>query len=274
MSIKKHLFSILIFIVYTSIFAQDSTPSFAKLSPKTQLLLATPEQAIRQRIGQDYVYHTIAGKTYLSGLIKMNTIQTPAAFKALGVNVGTKAGNIWTVQIPMENIKAFTQLNMIDYIELDEPISMNLDSVVRTTRADSVHAGINIVMPFTGKDVVVGVVDIGFDYTHPTLYDSLGNTYRVKRVWEQRKSGTPPTAYGYGTKLSTAFPCLPLKPITAPIHMVCTLWESLQEADEKVMPPAITNFKAWPLRAILYLLELHLTLRNGKTQAYRALWMG
>jgi hypothetical protein len=80
MSIKKHLFSILIFIVYTSIFAQDSTPSFAKLSPKTQLLLATPEQAIRQRIGQDYVYHTIAGKTYLSGLIKMNTIQTPACF--------------------------------------------------------------------------------------------------------------------------------------------------------------------------------------------------
>jgi minor extracellular serine protease Vpr len=201
MSIKKHLFSILIFIVYTSIFAQDSTPSFAKLSPKTQLLLATPEQAIRQRIGQDYVYHTIAGKTYLSGLIKMNTIQTPAAFEALGVNVGTKAGNIWTVQIPMENIKAFTQLNMIDYIELDEPISMNLDSVVRTTRADSVHAGINIVMPFTGKDVVVGVVDIGFDYTHPTLYDSLGNTYRVKRVWEQRKSGTPPTAYGYGNEI-------------------------------------------------------------------------
>jgi minor extracellular serine protease Vpr len=131
----------------------------------------------------------------------MNTKQTPSSFEALGVTVGTKAGNIWTVQIPAENVKAFTQLNTIEYIELDEPISLNLDSVVRTTRADSVHGGINLAMPFTGKDVVVGVVDIGFDYTHPTLYDSLGNTYRVKRVWEQRKSGTPPTSYSYGNEI-------------------------------------------------------------------------
>jgi minor extracellular serine protease Vpr len=201
MSIKNCFFFFLLFIVNTAIFAQESILPSAKLSPKTKLFLANQPEGFNKPVLQDYVYQKIAGKTYLSGLIKMNTKQTPGGFEALGVKIGTKAGNIWTVQIPIENVKAFTQLNTIEYIELDEPISLNLDSVVRTTRTDSVHAGINLVMPFTGKDVVVGVVDIGFDYTHPTLYDSLGNTYRVKRVWEQRKSGTPPTAYGYGNEI-------------------------------------------------------------------------
>lgn len=201
MSIKNCPLFFLLFIVNTSIIAQESTVSSAKLSPKTKLFLANQPDGIYKPVLQDYVYQNRAGKTYLSGLIKMKTKQTPSGFEALGVKIGTKAGNIWTVQIPIENVKAFTQLNTIEYIELDEPISLNLDSVVRTTRADSVHGGINLAMPFTGKDVVVGVVDIGFDYTHPTLYDSLGNTYRVKRVWEQRKNGTPPTAYGYGNEI-------------------------------------------------------------------------
>ena len=201
MSIKNSFLFILVLAFYSTVTAQEKNSSNTHLSPKTKLLIASYPENITKAQLQDYVTHNIGGKTYLSALIKMNTKQTPSSFEALGVTVGTQAGNIWTVQIPVENVKAFTQLNTIEYIELDEPISLNLDSVVRTTRADSVHGGINLAMPFTGKDVVVGVVDIGFDYTHPTLYDSLGNTYRVKRVWEQRKSGTPPTSYSYGNEI-------------------------------------------------------------------------
>ncbi len=201
MLIKNCLLLILFIVFCSTVTAQEKNSPSNHLSPKTKLLLASYPENITKAQLQDYVAHNIGGKTYLSALIKMNTKQTPSSFEALGVTVGTKAGNIWTVQIPLENVKAFTQLNTIDYIELDEPISLNLDSVVKTTRADSVHGGINLAMPFTGKDVVVGVVDIGFDYTHPTLYDSLGNTYRVKRVWEQRKSGTTPTAFSYGNEI-------------------------------------------------------------------------
>lgn len=201
MSIKSHLLFGLSFTLFLSVFGQENSIAITKLSPKTKLFVSAYPDANNRTQLQEYVCHKIAGKTYLSALIKMNTKQTPTAFETLGIKIGTKAGNVWTVQIPIENVKGFTQLNNIEYIELDEPISLNLDSVVRTTRADSVHSGINLAMPFTGKDVVVGVVDIGFDYTHPTLYDSLGNTYRVKRVWEQRKSGTPPSTFSYGSEI-------------------------------------------------------------------------
>ena len=43
--------------------------------------------------------------------------------------------------------------------------------------------GKNLPHPYTGKDVIVGVVDGGFDYTHPNFYDKEGKTYRLKRVW-------------------------------------------------------------------------------------------
>ena len=50
---------------------------------------------------------------------------------------------------------------------------------------------------YKGKNVVVGIIDIGFDYNHPSFYDGQGNC-RIKRVWEQNKLGTPPTGYNYG----------------------------------------------------------------------------
>ncbi|MDB5284807.1 MAG: hypothetical protein JWO06_3882 [Bacteroidota bacterium] len=57
-------------------------------------------------------------------------------------------------------------------------------------------------MGYTGKDVVLGVMDVGFDFTHPTFYDTLGKTYRIKRIWEEKVSGTPPTGFIYGSELT------------------------------------------------------------------------
>jgi minor extracellular serine protease Vpr len=55
-----------------------------------------------------------------------------------------------------------------------------------------------------GKGVVTGIVDIGFQATHPNFYDSLGKNYRVKRFWHQ---GYPnldgPKPYNYGILFST-----------------------------------------------------------------------
>ncbi len=50
-----------------------------------------------------------------------------------------------------------------------------------------------------GKDVVVGIVDVGFQTTHPTFYNETGTAYRVKRFWQQNyanKMGPAPYFYG------------------------------------------------------------------------------
>ena len=120
----------------------------------------------------------------------------------MGIIIGTKAGNIWTIKIPVENVEKLTSLEKgIDFIQLDQPIFSNMDKAREKTKVDSVHIGASLPQAFTGKDVVVGILDVGFDYAHPTFYDETGNNYRIKRIWEQKSTGTPPANYSYGHEI-------------------------------------------------------------------------
>jgi subtilisin family serine protease len=69
---------------------------------------------------------------------------------------------------------------------------------------DAIHNGQYLPQGYDGTGVVVGVIDIGFEYGHPSFYASDGTTYRVKRVWDQNAtSGTAPAGYSYGRELAT-----------------------------------------------------------------------
>lgn len=53
--------------------------------------------------------------------------------------------------------------------------------------------------PIKGNDVVVGIVDIGFQTTHPTFFNENGTQYRVKRFWQQKYANQlGPAPYKYG----------------------------------------------------------------------------
>jgi subtilisin family serine protease len=58
----------------------------------------------------------------------------------------------------------------------------------------------NLSQNYTGKGVMVGVVDIGFQTDHPTFYSKDGKRYRVHKFWNQQRVGTPPTGFNYGTE--------------------------------------------------------------------------
>ncbi len=53
-------------------------------------------------------------------------------------------------------------------------------------------------VPFRGKGVIVGIVDVGFDLLHPAFFTADG-TSRVLRFWDQnRKEGTGTARFSYG----------------------------------------------------------------------------
>jgi subtilisin family serine protease len=64
---------------------------------------------------------------------------------------------------------------------------------------DSVHLGVGgLSQGYTGKNVIIGVVDTGIDYQHPDFQDTNGNT-RVIRYWDHSINGAnPPMPYNYG----------------------------------------------------------------------------
>lgn len=169
-----------------------------KLSANLMQLLNKPSTYEANRLG---VLSKINSNDYVSTLIKVNAKFNEETILQLGAFIGTKAGNIWTVQVPVTKIKAFTELAYIEYIQLDEPVIGMLDAANKSARVDSVQNGINLPLAYSGKGVVVGIIDAGFDYTHPSFYDTTGKVLRLKRVWEQRNAGTPPTGFNYGNEI-------------------------------------------------------------------------
>jgi minor extracellular serine protease Vpr len=189
-------------LILSVILLNSASAQKAKLSPQSTLYMMHA-QKLGLKVHQDgYVYKTVNNTKYMSTMIKVGTI-SEASLTAIGAHIGTKAGNIWTVQVPIQNLEAFINIDGIEYIQFDEPVFSNMDTARVTTRVDSVHSGINLPMPYSGKDVVVGIIDAGFDYSQVNLFDTLGTTYRVKKIWEQKNPGTPPLSYFYGNELTT-----------------------------------------------------------------------
>lgn len=193
--------SLITLIICTSVatFCNAKSTKPAQLSAKTKLYLHEVAKSQNNKAPiNGYVYKQIAGIWYLSALIKVNEEVNEASVTSTGTILGTKAGKIWTVQIPLGSINELANVSGIKNIDLDAPIAPAMDAARKTTRADSAQKGYNLPTPMTGRGVVVGIIDAGFDYDHPTLYDSLHEQYRVKRIWAQKGSGTPPAGYTYG----------------------------------------------------------------------------
>ncbi len=182
-----------------------SASAQSSLSPHTKLYLRELEEARKSdMVPKGYIHKLLpGGELCVSTLIKVdNKLQADAQLATIGAHVGTKAGDIWTVQVPVNKVSEFIQLKGISYIQVDEPVHPNLDSARKTTRVDSVHAGYNLKIPYSGKNVVVGVIDFGFDYNHPDMWDTAGKQYRIKKVWELNTPGTPPQGYSYGHEMT------------------------------------------------------------------------
>ncbi len=197
----KKLLSALILCIAITTLSYARSEKTAQLSARTKLYLHQIAKAENKKAPiKGYVYKHIGGKWYVSALIKVNEDVNEAAVIATGSKIGTKAGKIWTMQIPLGGIADLAKVAGVTHIDVDAPIAPTMDAARKTTRADSAQKGFNLPMPMTGKGVVVGIIDAGFDYDHPTLYDSLHGEYRVRRVWAQKGSGTPPAGYTYGNE--------------------------------------------------------------------------
>lgn len=137
---------------------------------------------------------------YLSTLATVN-----ATFKETDLPdnfiVGSRIHHIITLKIPINQLQEIHALKGIDYLEIATPIQPRITDAVLDLRADSVHDGFGLQQSYTGKNVIIGVTDWGFDYSHPMFYDTALNNTRILAAWDQFKtSGPAPSGMAYGTE--------------------------------------------------------------------------
>jgi peptidase families S8 and S53 len=65
-----------------------------------------------------------------------------------------------------------------------------MDTTRLVVNAEKVYTDEGLSQSYTGRGVVVGVQDIGFDLTHPNFYSADMSQYRIKALWDQLSRDT------------------------------------------------------------------------------------
>ncbi len=129
-----------------------------------------------------------------------------AALDRLGVRIILETSGLATARIPASAVAALAEVEGVEYIQLASPVSQMLDLARPEVGGDRVRQGEGLQQGYTGKGVIVGVVDSGFDYGHAAFRDSEGNL-RIKRIWEQGTTpsggAASPEKFGYGMELTS-----------------------------------------------------------------------
>ncbi|MGM9803207.1 MAG: S8 family serine peptidase [Muribaculaceae bacterium] len=114
----------------------------------------------------------------------------------MGVEVNHRFGNVATVMIPRNALQRVSNLAHVKSVQLAQTLSVDNDHARAMTHVDEVHNAQGLTMPFTGKDVVLGMVDVGIDFNHAAFADADGNN-RVKAVYlPSDNSGDAPEVDG------------------------------------------------------------------------------
>ena len=115
--------------------------------------------------------------------IKVNDNLNENDLKAIGVEITARYDGFVSAIVKKDvNNNLIKRVNGVEHVASAITLMTCSDSVRFYSRVDGVHLGNNIGRPYTGKDVIVGVIDCGFDFNHINLCDQDGVT-RVKAVY-------------------------------------------------------------------------------------------
>ena len=114
-------------------------------------------------------------------------------------SVGTSINGILTATVPLSLVPALAGKQSLLNIVLSRTLHPLLDVSVPAVQGDLVHSGDHgtLPRPYTGRNVIIGIIDTGIDLKHPDFLYPDGST-RVIALWDQIASGIPPTGYIYG----------------------------------------------------------------------------
>ncbi len=169
---------------------------------QSQLLRSKGE--VNEALINHYPIYNIDGRWYLSMLARANQNFNPEELKWQRILFSAPVQQLLSIKVPLQKLSSLQEIKGLDYLEIAGKINPNLDKAIKDLRADSVHQGIGLPQGYTGKNVLIGVTDWGFDYTHPVFYDTLLQQNRIFAAWDQFKTNGPaPNGFNYGTEYDT-----------------------------------------------------------------------
>lgn len=142
------------------------------------------------------------------------TLQTTDAtsLEQYGIKVGTQVGEYTTALIPASLFSRLHEIPSISHIDAGNYAYPALDEALPDIGYPQILQTYGT-SKYLGKGVIVGIVDIGFQWDHTAFRNADGST-RILAAWNQNDTtGISPDPYSYGSlydtqeKLFAAEPC-------------------------------------------------------------------
>lgn len=109
--------------------------------------------------------------------------------------------DIAIVMLPISQVKQLAHLSAVLRIEANEQAHVTLDTIPKVVDTLPIYQATSQHPAFTGNGVVVGIMDIGFDLTHPTFYHE--DQYRIRAFWDQLAPSDDHTRFPVGREFLT-----------------------------------------------------------------------
>lgn len=134
----------------------------------------------------------------VSCFIQMSDADDLEALQRLGVVIQHKFGNVLTASVPLQQIHAVSELASVRQMQLAQKMSVCNDKARQMSMVDEAQNVSRLPSgTFSGKGVIVGMVDVGIDFNHIEFADTKGES-RVRRVYlPAYDGGTKPVVDGY-----------------------------------------------------------------------------
>ena len=126
-----------------------------------------------------------------------------AALLENGCRVLAQEGDICIANIPKGSVARLSLDDRILRIEANRSTRTLTDSLAWHLNALPVYEGKELPQAFTGQGVVVGVMDIGFDLTHPNFYSRDTTDYRIRCFWDMLSADTVGSLMPVGREFTT-----------------------------------------------------------------------
>jgi len=179
----KRILLLLIACVGLQWSAVAQTADFHKMSAMVR------RAVIEQRVGPMRQARSTASVPRLCAFVRISG-DADAVLRQHDCRKLAQWGDICVADIPLNRLAQLSKEQTVSRIEARESCRMTLDTTAVLQHVRPVWQGEQLPQAFTGRGVVVGVQDVGFDLTHPTFYNKELTNYRIRRFWDQLSADT------------------------------------------------------------------------------------
>ena len=171
--------------ILTALFLLTTTNLTAqtfKLSGDLRELLARDASTIRRAADS---------QSRISLLMKVTDASQMAAMCSdYDMEMITDLGYIAVVAVPVDQIARAAADPRVVRMEQEGCYELKVDDARQVTNVDKAYQPASpLTTAYTGKGVIVGVIDMGVQYNHPTYQDANGQL-RIRKVWDRNENGT------------------------------------------------------------------------------------